>query len=81
MAQMRKGFEHVLAANPHMRFTVVDRIVAGRFVVVHERLTGMVDGRQRDAFDVMEVRGRHIVAEWECPWWSPPTREEKGGTS
>jgi hypothetical protein len=67
-AKIRQGFHDVLAANPHMRFSVVSRMVAGPFVVVHERLTGMADGRPLDAFDVMQVRGGRIVAEWECPW-------------
>jgi len=67
-AKLQQGFQNVLAGNPGMRFVVVDRIVAGPFVVVHERLTGMVDGKLYDSFDVMEVRGGHIVAEWECPW-------------
>jgi len=67
-AKMRKGFRDVLAANPGMHFVVVDRMVAGPFAVVHERLTGMADGKVRDAFDVMEVRGERIVAEWGSPW-------------
>jgi len=67
-AQMREGFQKVQAANPHMRFVVVERAVQGRFVIVHERLTGMANGVRRDAFDVMEVRNGRIVAEWECPW-------------
>jgi hypothetical protein len=64
-AQLRAGFATVLAANPRMRYTIVDRMVVGPFVVDHERLIGMADGRPRDALDVLEVRDGRIVAEWE----------------
>ena len=64
-AQMRAGFAKVLATNPKMRYTIVDRMVVGPFVVDHERLIGMADGRPRDALDVLEVRDGRIVAEWE----------------
>jgi hypothetical protein len=64
-ADMRAGFAKVLATNPKMRYTVVDRMVVGPFVVDHERLVGMADGHPRDALNVMEVRDGRIVAEWE----------------
>jgi hypothetical protein len=64
-AQLRAGFAKVLAANPKMRYTIIDRMVVGPFVVDHERLIGMADGRPRDALDVLEVRDGRIVAEWE----------------
>ena len=64
-ADMRAGFAKVLATNPTMRFTIVDRMVVGPFVVDHERLVGMADGHPRDALNVMEVRDGRIVAEWE----------------
>ena len=67
-ARMRQGFHETIVANPHMRYLIVAHLVAGPFVVNHERLTGMADGKVRDAWDILEVRHGRIVAEWESPW-------------
>jgi hypothetical protein len=67
-ARIQQGFQKLAAANPHMRFAVVERAVAGPFVITHERITGMADRVRLDAFDVMEVRNGHIVDDWESPW-------------
>ena len=67
-AALTKGFHDAMTANPHMRFAVLQRFVVGPYVVVHEQLSGMADGKRLEAFDVMEVRAGRIVVEWECPW-------------
>lgn len=66
--QMRAEYAKVLAANPHLRYSITDRMVVGPFVVEHEHLAGMADGRSRDALNVFEVRAGRIVAEWETPF-------------
>jgi hypothetical protein len=64
-AQAVEMFDATVAKNPHMRYTVVQRITVGPFVVDHERLTGMADGKDRDAVDILEIHGGQVVAEWE----------------
>lgn len=65
---MRDGFHDAMAKNPHMRYSLIDRIVVGPFYVAHERLTGMADGITRDAMNVFQVHNAHIVAAWENVW-------------
>jgi hypothetical protein len=67
-AKAISGFHNVLATNPHMRYGVVEYLVVGPFVADHERLTGMADGKPRDAWEVREIRGGRVVAGWEIPW-------------
>ena len=66
--KMIQGFHDVLAANPHMKYVLVESMVVGHFWAEHERLTGMANGKSWDAWDVREIRDGHVVAEWESPW-------------
>jgi hypothetical protein len=66
--RVRQGFRDLMTTNPHMHYVITDRMVAGRFVVQHERLTGMADGKRLDAWAILEVRFGRIIAEWECLW-------------
>jgi hypothetical protein len=53
---LRAGYAHFFATAPAVRATVLRRIVQGRYVIDHEELTGLPDGRTQRAVAIYEVR-------------------------
>lgn len=61
-ARYRKRFDGA----PSLRATIVQRMVLGRFVVDHERVTGVPEGTL-ETIVTYEVAGGRIVAAWFVP--------------
>jgi hypothetical protein len=58
---LRTGYAQFFAGAPNVRATVLARIVQGRFVIDHEELTGLPNGRTQRAVAIYEVRDGRIA--------------------
>ena len=59
---LRAGYARLFASAPALRATVLQRIVQGRFVIDHEEVTGLPNGRTVRAVAIYEVRSGLITS-------------------
>jgi hypothetical protein len=62
--QMRKEYGDAFTANPNGRAAITGRMVQGNYVIDHEHVTGLADGREIRAVAVYEVRDGKIRNVW-----------------
>jgi hypothetical protein len=63
-ADMRETYKKYFEANPNLHAALIHRIVQGRFVIDHERVTGRADGRDLRAVAIYEVIDGLIRRVW-----------------
>jgi len=64
---MRKTYGDMFKNTPKLHCEIVNRIVQGNFVIDHERVTGLPNGRVVNAVAIYEVRGDLIRNVWFMP--------------
>jgi len=62
--EMREGYDRQFRENPSLLATIENRIVQGRFVIDHERVTGRASGRETLFVVIYEIVGDAISKVW-----------------
>jgi hypothetical protein len=62
--QLRQRYEKVFAKKPHVHVEIVSTATVGGFVLNHERVTGLPDGRISDETSLYQVDHGLIRAIW-----------------
>lgn len=65
--EMRKTYGPMFKNTPKLHCEIVNRIVQGNFVIDHERVSGLPNGRVVDAVAIYEVRDNLIRNVWFMP--------------
>jgi uncharacterized protein (TIGR02246 family) len=64
---MRARWQQRFAQDPKVQVTVSPRIVHNKFVIDHETVSGLANGKTRTADWIYEVDGGRIVRAWLLP--------------
>jgi hypothetical protein len=62
--QMRKEYGEAFTGDPNGRAAITSRIVQGNYVIDHEHVTGLSNGREIRAVAIYEVRDGKIQNVW-----------------
>lgn len=61
---MREVYAQLFEKNPQLKCQVLQRMVHRNYVIDHEHLTGLADGKELKVIAIYEIKGGKIVNVW-----------------